>query len=169
MTTKTGFHGFILVFVAALVSWPLAAQEVTGNITGAVVDPSGAAVANATVTVTATSQGIVLRTLQTNEAGLYSATLLPVGTYSVTVEAAGFKRSTRDSIELNANAKYTADFPHPVRWTTSTRRAVLLPIPIRFHPGGCSPLPRGSSQARPAQPPSGETPRRRGPSPAQRH
>jgi len=48
--------------------------------------------------------------LQTNEAGLYSATLLPVGTYSVTVEAAGFKRSTRDSIELNANAKYTADF-----------------------------------------------------------
>ena len=110
MTTKTGFHGFILVFVAALVSWPLAAQEVTGNITGAVVDPSGAAVANATVTVTATSQGIVLRTLQTNEVGLYSATLLPVGTYSVTVEAAGFKRSTRDSIELNANAKYTADF-----------------------------------------------------------
>src|SRR5437588_11990838 len=105
----TRIYGLIPVLAAALIACQLDAQEVTGNITGAVVDPSGAAVANATVTVTATSQGIVLRTLQTNEAGLYSATLLPVGTYSVTVEAAGFKRSTRDSIELNANAKYTAD------------------------------------------------------------
>src|SRR5436309_1752332 len=108
--TTAGIYRFILVFVAALVSCPLAAQEVTGNITGAVMDSSGAAVANARVTVTATAQGFVLRALETNEVGLYSATLLPVGTYSVTVEASGFKKATRDGIELDANAKYTADF-----------------------------------------------------------
>src|SRR6266446_2990339 len=103
--TTAGIHRFILVFAAALVSCPLAAQEVTGNITGAVTDASGAAVPNARVTVTATAQGLVLRALETNEVGLYSATLLPVGTYSVTVEAGGFKKATRGGIELDANAK----------------------------------------------------------------
>src|SRR5437867_4644768 len=105
-----GIHRLVLVLVAALVSCPLAAQEVTGNITGAVTDASGAAVANARVTVTAAAQGLVLRALETNELGLYSATLLPVGTYSVTVEAGGFKKATRGGIGLDANAKYTADF-----------------------------------------------------------
>ena len=65
--TTPGIHRFILVFAAALVSCPLAAQEVTGNITGAVTDASGAAVANARVTVTAAAQGLVLRALETNE------------------------------------------------------------------------------------------------------
>src|SRR5437867_4004540 len=106
----TRIYRLIPVLVAALISSQLDAQEVTGNITGAVVDASGAAVPNAVVTVIATAEGIVLRTLQTNEAGLYSATLLPVGTYSVAVEAPGFKKARRDGIELNANAKYTADF-----------------------------------------------------------
>ncbi len=101
---------FSLCAAAALFVCPLAAQEVTGNIYGSVVDSSGAAVPNAKVTVTATAQGIALRTLQTNEAGLYSATLLPVGTYSVSVEAIGFKKVKRDGIALDANAKYTADF-----------------------------------------------------------
>lgn len=109
MTTSL-IHRFILVFLAVLISCPLVAQEITGNITGAVVDSSGAAVPNANVTVTSTERGLVLRTLQTNEAGLYSATLLPVGTYSVTVEAAGFRKAKRDGIELDANAKYTAGF-----------------------------------------------------------
>src|SRR5262249_41646370 len=83
---------------------------VTGNITGSVVDTSGATIPGAHVTVMATEQGLVVRTLVTNEVGLYSATLLPVGAYSVTVEAAGFKKGKRDGIELNANARYAADF-----------------------------------------------------------
>src|SRR5438132_4614138 len=103
-------HRCIVVLLVALISCPLAAQEVTGNISGTVVDASGAAVPNANVTVTATERGLVIRTLQTNQAGLYSATLLPVGTYSVTVEAPGFGKATREGIALDANAKYTSDF-----------------------------------------------------------
>jgi len=101
---------FVFVVFAGLVSLNLHAQEVTGNIAGAVTDESGAAVPNATVTVTATAQGLVVRTLQTNEIGLYSATLLPVGTYSVTVDAAGLRKARLEGIELTANAKFTADF-----------------------------------------------------------
>jgi len=106
----TLIRSFVLICFTVLFSFPAVAQEVTGNIIGSVVDASGAAVPGAMVIVTATEQGLVIRSLQTNEVGLYSATLLPVGTYSVTVEAAGFKKVTRDGIELNANAKYTADF-----------------------------------------------------------
>src|SRR5262245_58505042 len=105
-----GVHRFIPVLLAALISNQITGQEVTGNITGAVVDASGAVVANARVIVTETDRSLVLRDLHTNEAGFYSATLLPVGVYSVTVEASGFRRTRRDGIELNSNAKYTADF-----------------------------------------------------------
>src|SRR5438093_3424933 len=104
----TRIYRLIPVLAAALIACQLDAQEVTGNITGSVVDASGAAVPNAVVTVTATAQGIVLRTLQTNQAGLYSATLLPVGTYSVAVEAPGFKKARRDGLELISNATSTA-------------------------------------------------------------
>src|SRR2546428_647856 len=103
-------HRIIFVLLVALVSCRLDAQEVTGNISGTVVDSSGAAVTNAAVNITATAQGMVLRALQTNEIGIYSATLLPVGTYSVTVEAPGFKRARLEGIALSANDKYRADF-----------------------------------------------------------
>jgi len=86
------------------------AQEVTGNIVGAVVDSSGAAVVNAKVSVLATDRGIIVRSMQTNESGQYSATLLPVGNYSVTVEVAGFKKANRSGLEVHAADKITADF-----------------------------------------------------------
>ncbi len=98
------------VAALCLAAAPLAAQEVTGNITGVVTDASGAAVPNAKVTVTAIARMQVVRTLQTNAEGVYAATLLPVGAYSVAVEAPGFKKASRSGIELTANQKYTADF-----------------------------------------------------------
>src|SRR5262245_4214051 len=105
-----GTHRFIPVLLAALISNQITGQEVTGNITGAVVDASGAVVVSARVIVTETARGLVLRDLRTNEAGFYSASLLPVGVYSVIVEATGFKRTRRDGIELNSNVKHSADF-----------------------------------------------------------
>jgi hypothetical protein len=64
-------------------------QTITGSITGQVTDPSGALVAGATVTAenVATS---VKTTAQTNGSGAYTIRFLPIGTYTVTVEANGF-------------------------------------------------------------------------------
>lgn len=61
-----------------------------GTISGSVMDPSGAVVPGARVTVTATSTGIK-RTTVTNSAGIFSVTPLTPGNYSVEVSAKGFK------------------------------------------------------------------------------
>src|SRR5437899_581193 len=61
-----------------------------GSVSGTVLDPSGAAVAGAKVTVSNDSKGIK-RTVATNEAGIFTAPALPPAQgYAVTVDMAGF-------------------------------------------------------------------------------
>jgi hypothetical protein len=62
----------------------------TGAIGGVVQDASGAVIANAKVSVTSEATGEVLRQATTDASGLFVATLLPVGAYTVEVNAAGF-------------------------------------------------------------------------------
>src|SRR5438445_8012860 len=66
------------------------AQDVTAAITGTVTDPSGAALAGATVTAKETDRGTIW-TAQTNEAGIYSLLRIPIGTYELRAEMKGFK------------------------------------------------------------------------------
>ena len=82
---------------------PLFAQEVTGTILGIVTDISGAVVPGAKVTITNTDRNAVERTAKTSKEGEYSAPLLPIGHYSVTVETPGFKKTTQTDIILNVN------------------------------------------------------------------
>jgi hypothetical protein len=76
------------------------AQSDRATITGRVVDPSEAAVSNATVTVTNQETGI-RNTTRTNESGNYSVPQLVVGRYEISVEAPGFRRQVRRDVELN--------------------------------------------------------------------
>jgi hypothetical protein len=95
----------LLVLFASLSS----AQDITGSIVGSVLDATGAAVPNAKVTITNTERNAVVRTAQTGSDGNYSAPLLPVGTYSLTVEAPGFKKAVHTEVVLNANDRLTAN------------------------------------------------------------
>src|ERR1035438_10490370 len=79
------------------------AQEVSGNTSGTVVDPAGAAVRGATVTLTNTDRAYVERSLLTNKSGYYAGTSLPLGTYSVTVAMKGFKTASQTVIVLHAS------------------------------------------------------------------
>jgi hypothetical protein len=79
------------------------AQDISATIGGTVLDASGAAVAGAKVTITNTDRNLVIREVSTETTGTYSAPLLPIGNYSVKVEAKGFKTETRTGIVLNAN------------------------------------------------------------------
>ena len=66
-------------------------------ITGVVADPAGSAVPNATVKIINTDTGVET-TVITNESGAYSSPSLVLGTYTVSVEMAGFKTTARTGI-----------------------------------------------------------------------
>src|SRR5262245_58472613 len=86
--------GTRITFLAALIfacSGAIAnGQEFRGSITGRIVDNNGAAVANAAVTVTNKATNTSSSTT-TNGDGDYTALYLIPGSYSVFVEATGFK------------------------------------------------------------------------------
>jgi hypothetical protein len=84
-------------------------QEVTGQIRGTVTDASGAVVPNATVVVTNTDRNQIFRTLQTDSTGQYVAPLLPVGRYSVAVEASGFKKFVKTGVVINVSDRLLVD------------------------------------------------------------
>jgi len=100
-----GCGGLLLALLLVTCTYPLAAQEVTGTISGTVTDSSGAVVPGAKVTITNTDRNAVVRTAKTSKAGDYSAPLLPIGHYSVTIEAPGFKKTTQANIVLDVNDK----------------------------------------------------------------
>jgi hypothetical protein len=93
---------FLLLLVACLAA-TMTAQEVTGTIGGTILDPSGAAVPNAKIALTNLERNQVIRNVTTDASGVYAAPFLPVGTYSVKAEAAGFKMESRTGIVLNVN------------------------------------------------------------------
>jgi len=84
------------------------AQEVTASIVGTITDSSGSTIKGATVTATSTERGTVW-TAQTNDAGAYTLTRLPVGNYKVKVEAQGFQTSSYPAFTLVLNQTARVD------------------------------------------------------------
>ena len=76
------------IYLSVVLLW--AQGGATGAITGSVVDPSGAYVANAEVRIVNQDTGVLARSLKTDANGSFTAPLLPVGTYSITVSSTGF-------------------------------------------------------------------------------
>ena len=77
------------------------AQIQNGQFAGTVTDPSGAALANAKITVSNQATGLAV-TATSNATGSYLIPELPPGTYKITVEAAGFKTYSNVGVTLNA-------------------------------------------------------------------
>ena len=82
----------------------------TGAITGTVQDTSGAYVANADVKLINQDTGVVTRTTKTDANGSFTATLLPVGAYTVQVNSAGFQEAKFPNIvvRVTETTKLTA-------------------------------------------------------------
>jgi hypothetical protein len=76
-----------------------AAQQQTGEIYGRAADTSGAVLPGATVTVAGPAL-IQPRVAVTSEAGTYRVPELPIGTYSVTFELAGFRTMAMPDIRV---------------------------------------------------------------------
>jgi len=112
-------HMIALLLCLIVSCVPLAAQTTTGSIVGTVSDPSGAVISGATVTITNIDTGIAIKTT-TDSAGDYVVTPLQIGRYSVTVEAAGFKKSVRPDITVNVQDRVRADAALEVGAVTDT-------------------------------------------------
>ncbi len=84
------------------------AQAVSSTILGTVTDSSGAVVADAKVTGTEESTG-VSRSVQTNGSGNFTFPNTSPGTYSVSVEASGFKKEIRQNISATVNSSARVD------------------------------------------------------------
>jgi outer membrane receptor protein involved in Fe transport len=90
---------FVTVTGAFHYGW---SQEVTASITGEITDQSGAAVAGAKVTATSEERGVTYTAI-TNESGLYRIAQLPVGTYGLKIEKAGFAVASHPPFILTLN------------------------------------------------------------------
>ena len=88
---------------------PARSQEVTAAVNGTVTDPSGAAVANAKVTVKDLDRGTAWPTT-TNDGGFYILPRLPIGRYEVRVENPGFQASVQSPVQLQLNQSAKIDF-----------------------------------------------------------
>src|SRR5262245_32699631 len=102
--SKSFFRNCRAAFLCLLFAAPSAAQTVTGTISGTVVDPSGAVVANAQITITNEATGVP-RTGSTNETGNFVMVGLTPGRYKVTLESTGFRKYERAAVTLTANER----------------------------------------------------------------
>jgi hypothetical protein len=85
------------VLILALCSNLAFAQRDLGTLSGTVVDPQGAGIPNAKVTLNNEATGVASEVVTNNE-GNYSRPALQPGTYTVTVEASGFQKSQQKGI-----------------------------------------------------------------------
>ncbi len=83
-------------------------QLYTGSLTGSVLDPSGAPVTHAKVTIASEDRG-TRNTASTDNTGRYLFRSLSPGTYSILVEAAGFEVSEVRNIAIAVNGSVSAD------------------------------------------------------------
>jgi hypothetical protein len=89
-----------------------------GTITGTVTDSTGAVVPGASVTITADATGESYK-VPTSATGDYTRVALPTGTYTVTVEAQGFRRASRQKVEVTAGSRVGVPFTLDVGDVTS--------------------------------------------------
>src|ERR1700761_1975078 len=100
---------FLIVALAFLPSTlPLSAQAIYGSIYGQVTDPSGAAIPNATITVSDESKGTSVQTTS-NQSGEYTVPNLIPDVYDVKAEAAGFSPVENRGIQVSADTSPKVD------------------------------------------------------------
>lgn len=108
MNWKYSVFSVAVVITVLLGRSEASAQLTTGTLVGTVTDQSGAKVPEATVTLTNLDTHFT-KVLTTQNTGDYRADLLPIGHYTVDVEAHGFKKFEQRDIDVAANQQARLD------------------------------------------------------------
>jgi hypothetical protein len=98
-----------VVCILALVFCPAVNGQATGGFSGNVLDKSGAGIPGAAVVATSQGTGLA-RDVKTDIAGHFLIPLLPVGTYTVRVDATGFQSAETRDLHLQIDEARELDF-----------------------------------------------------------
>ncbi len=117
MTHRTTLH-----ITCALLCWgaiSVFGQSISGNLTGSIYDPSGATVPGAQVLAKNEATGVGTSTVSTSS-GQYSIPNLPVGSYTITVNAPGFVQAQLKGVAVALNQTVTSNVKLDVGQATQT-------------------------------------------------
>jgi len=106
------------------------AQGTTGTLRGQVLDPQGAVVQKANVTVTNQATGVSIQTMSTSAGTWEIPSLLP-GRYTVTVEASGFRKYVRRDVSVLANQDNDANAQLQVGAITETVEVTATAVAVQ--------------------------------------
>jgi hypothetical protein len=95
------------------------AQSTDATVTGTVLDPSGAPVADAAVSMQDVATGVVTHT-KSNDAGIYLFAALLPGTYRLAAEHKGFQKYVDEGIVLEVGSRLNINVPLKVGSITET-------------------------------------------------
>lgn len=133
------YYAMGVLAASLLVACVCPAQETTGGITGTVRDPSGAVVPNVQVTLTNSDTGFSKR-ITSNPSGVYFAPVLPIGSYQLSVEQAGFQRFVQKGIILHVNDMLTVDVALQLGQLTQQVTVEATVTPVQTETGDVSNL-----------------------------
>src|SRR5262249_34321174 len=93
-----------------LIFWSVSESQTTnGVISGTVLDPMNAVIANVSITVFNVRTGVTTTTT-TNDAGIYTFASIQPGLYRMTAEAPNFQRYTLNDVTVEVGARLNINF-----------------------------------------------------------
>jgi hypothetical protein len=105
---KIGVMTAAVPFLCLLLAIPTLAQKTSGQISGNIVDPSGAALPETTITATQVGTGLE-RTTATSAEGNYTISDLPIGIYRISATHSGFKGAVVENVTVNVSTTTRQD------------------------------------------------------------
>ena len=107
--TKFNIGAFVLLSMLVAMAGSARAQVSGATLSGIVMDASGSAVPNATITIKNSATGVT-RSLQTDTGGFYNVPNLPPENYEVTCSASGFTTQVKRGVTLTVGGQQSLNF-----------------------------------------------------------
>ena len=117
-----------LLFSILLLALPAFSQTPTGTLEGTIKDQQSAGVGGASIKVASTTTGIIT-TVTSDSSGRYSLPFVPPGTYTVTVEAQGFRPVAQENVVVEVAQTRSVDFTLAVGAVTE-RVEIVATAPV---------------------------------------
>ncbi len=108
----------LALLLLAGITVPVAAQTVTGTLSGVVTDSTGAVVPNAKLTIRGEDTGLV-RDAVTNGEGYYIFTFVPIGKYTLTTSSPGFSIVKKEGVVVALNTTTSSNIQLQISSTSN--------------------------------------------------